>query len=85
MQKSFPKQSTSWPRSALTVTVCVLTLTGCAQTMPPLSVPCPQVPPLPAQLSGQRLPDAQTYSKEVQTYLSEVQAWQKETLQSVTH
>ena len=84
MQNDFPKPSTNWRRSVLTVTACALILTGCAQTMPPLSVPCPQAPALPAQLSGQRLPDARTYSNEVQAYLSEVQTWQKETLQSVT-
>lgn len=84
MQKGFPKPWTNWQRLRPIVTVCALILTGCAQTMPPLGVPCPQMPELPAQLSGQRSPDAQNFSSEVQSWLSEVREWQANTLQSVT-
>lgn len=62
----------------LSLSICVLTLTGCATKPTVIAPDCPQPAPIPATLSESDSPAAQNFSKKVQAYLLKVQTWLKE-------
>lgn len=62
----------------LSLSICVLTLTGCASSPITIAPDCPKPAPIPATLSKSDSPVARDYSKKVQAYLLKVQTWLKE-------
>lgn len=63
---------------ALSLSVCVVTLTGCASSPTIIAPSCPEPAPIPAALSESDSQDAQNFSKKVQDYLQKEQNWLKE-------
>lgn len=63
---------------ALSLLVCVATLTGCASSPTVIAPSCPEPVPIPAHLSESDSPAAQNFSKKVQNYLLKVQSLLKE-------
>ena len=74
----------SWSALALSLTICVMTLTGCATKPLPLSVNCPGAAPLPVHLKESCLPDVQACSQEAQAWLSDVKKWLETAQRSTT-
>ena len=58
---------------ALSLSVCVTMLTGCASKPTVIAPDCPQSVPIPVTLLESDSPAAQGFSKKVQDYLQKVQ------------
>ena len=74
----------SWSVLVLSLSICVMTLSGCASSPTIIAPDCPRPAPIPAHLSESDSPAVQSYSQKVQTYLSKVQAFLRESQESTT-
>lgn len=72
------KHGVNSSKLALSLSVCVTMLTGCASKPTVIAPDCPQPAPIPATLSKSDSPVARDYSKKVQNYLLKVQSLLKE-------
>lgn len=61
----------------LSLSICVMTLSGCATKPLDLSVNCPEPVRIPVALKESNLPDACACSAEAQKWLSDVRQWLK--------
>ena len=58
---------------SLVIFLCFNLLTGCANSLTPLSDKCPDSQPIPQELARSDLPDARTFSEKVSAYFRKVQ------------
>ena len=77
-QRLWLRRGISSSRLVLSLSICVLTLTGCAASPTIIAPNCPEPVPIPAHLSESDSPAAQNFSKKVQNYLLKVQSLLKE-------
>ena len=77
-RSSLPTRGISLSGLVLSLSICVLMLTGCASSPTVIAPNCPEPAPIPATLSESDLPAAQNFSKKVQNYLLRVQGFLKE-------
>lgn len=59
----------------LSLSICVLMLTGCASKPTVIAPSCPEPAPIPAALSASDLESASDFSERVQSYLARVQSF----------
>lgn len=59
----------------LSLSICVMTLSGCASSPITIAPDCPQPAPIPAALSASDLESASDFSERVQSYLARVQSF----------
>ena len=74
-RSSLPMRGINLSGLVLSLSICVLMLTGCASSPTAIAPNCPEPAPIPANLSESDLPDAQNFSKKVQNYLLRVQGF----------
>lgn len=62
---------------ALSLSICVMTLSGCASSPTVIAPSCPEPAPIPVALSESDSPAALNYSRKVQAWLTKVQDYLK--------
>lgn len=72
------KHGANSSKLALSLSICVLTLSGCASKPTIISADCPEPTPIPVVLSESDSPDASSLSEKVQSYLQKVQTFLSE-------
>ena len=70
-------RGTNMKRLVLSLSICVMTLTGCASSPTVIAPNCPEPAPIPVALSESDLPAALNYSRKVQAWLTKVQDYLK--------
>lgn len=72
------KHGANSSKLALSLSVCVTMLTGCASKSTVIAPSCPEPAPIPAALSASDSPDASSLSERVRNYLVKVQSFLSE-------